>query len=67
MNWILFTGDYVTVRYKPTRGRGGGYQSEPDRRYDYDSDAGRYATLDRRRQRIQDSAESNNGSPSRLT
>lgn len=56
----------MTVRYKPGRGRGGGYQSEPDRRYDYDSDAARYATLDRRRQRIQESVESN-GSNSRLT
>lgn len=62
-------GDYVTVRYKAGRGRGGGYQSEPDQnnRYDYDSDAGRYATLDRRRQRIHNDSESNGGSPSRIT
>ncbi|XP_057369215.1 uncharacterized protein LOC130690233 [Daphnia carinata] len=62
-------GDYVTVRYKTGRGRGGGYQSEPDQnnRYDYDSDAGRYATLDRRRQRIHNDSESNGGSPSRIT
>lgn len=61
--------DYVTIRYKAGKGRGGGYQSEPDQgrqssRYDYDSDAGRYATLDRRRQRIHNDSESN-GSPSR--
>ncbi len=49
-------------------GRGGGYQSEPDNtRYDYDSDAGRYATLDRRRQRIHNDSESNGGSPARIT